>query len=160
MEYFKIGQDRRLPYSVMPEMSGAGGFKESKSGDISQLDDITVLQTDSGQENFYPDILDRQIFMIKGVVKDVFEMFLPGMTYKHCYLNEENKCEQYIIPELDILDIQTGVDEGLYIFRRADTKDIEVIISLEAAEAVLRRKPAGIRIVLAEASGLSGGVYV
>jgi uncharacterized protein YqfB (UPF0267 family) len=74
-EYYKLGQDRRIPYAVvLNKLDRIGGYRESLKGDLSSLDKIIVSPVYSSQVNFYPDILDRQLFMIKDSVKDVFEI--------------------------------------------------------------------------------------
>jgi len=149
MTYYKLGQDQRIPYSVLlTELSKIGGYFDSESGDLSTLDKVIVSVVSSSPINFYPDILDRQIFMIKGAVKEVFDMFLPELAYKHCVLLDkpEKRSEQYFIPVLDMFDMQGGLQRGKHIFRIADSKEKEVAASLEAVEAILRRAPEGVRI--------------
>jgi len=149
MKYFNICQDVRIPYSVlMTNLNAIAGYYEYKRGNASALDDSFVSFVTSSPVNFYPDILDRQIFMVKDVVKDVIEMFMPDMVYKSCCLIDErnNKYEQYHIPMLDTVGMQHGMEWGYYIFRNKDLNNVEVFASLEIVEALLRRKPKGCRI--------------
>lgn len=149
MKYFKLGQDNRIPYGVLlTGVNRIGGYYESKGGNLSSLDKVIVSFVNSSPINFYPDILDRQIFMIKGAVKEVFDLFLPELEYKHCVMldNPEKRYEQYFIPVLDVLDMQEGLMREKHIFRIAGTKEIEVAASLEVVEAMLRRKSIGVRI--------------
>jgi len=149
MKYFKLGQDQRIPYSVLlTGLNKINGYFDAKDGNLSALDNAITSFVNSSPVNFYPDILDRQIFMIKDSVKEVFDLFLHELEYKHCVLldNPEKRYTQYFIPVLYDLNIEDGVKQGRYIFRIANTKEIEVAASLEVVEAVLRRKPAGIRI--------------
>lgn len=148
MKYFKIGQDRRIPYGVLlTNLNNIGGYYESKKGELTPLDDVIVSFVNSSPINFYPDILDRQIFMIKDSVKEVFDLFMPELEYKHCCLldNPNDRYGIYYIPMLDVLDIKDGITQSRNIFRIADTKEIEVSVSLDVIEALLRRKPTGIR---------------
>lgn len=149
MKYFKLGQDRRIPYSVLlTDLNKIGGYYESKGGNLSSLDRAFASFVNSSLINFYPDILDRQIYMIKDTVKEVFDLFLPELEYKHCCLldNPNDRYDIYYIPVLEVMDMRQGAAEGKYIFRISDTKEIEVAASLEVVEAVLRRKPTGIKI--------------
>jgi len=149
MKYYRLCQDRRIPYSVLlTNLNNIGGYYESKGGNLSLLDKTIVSFVNSSPINFYPDILDRQIFMIKDAVKEVFDLFMPELEYKHCCLldNPNNRHELYFIPVLDLVDMSKNSTKGTHIFRLKDTREIEVIISLEVVEAILRRKSAGIRI--------------
>ena len=156
VRYFKLGQDKRIPHGVLIQKTeGIGGYNEARKGDILLLDDIIFSMLDPSPLNFYPDILDRQILMIKGAVKEVFDLFLPGVTYKHCDMidKENRRYEQYYIPALDILSTQEATEQGSHIFRRADVKDAHLIVSLEAIEAVLRRQPIGVSVEPADFEG-------
>lgn len=149
MKYFKLRQDNRIPYGVLlTGINKIGGYFESKKGDLSALDRAIASYVNSSPVNFYPDILDRQIYMIRGVVKEVFDLFLPDLEYKHCCLldNPNNRYDIYYIPVLDVLELQEGAAQGRHIFRIAQAKEIEVAVSLDVVEAVLRRSPTGIRI--------------
>ena len=78
MGYFKLGQDRRRPYAVlMTGLGKIGGYHAAKAGDLDALQSPVAAFVDPSQFNFYPDILDRQIYMVKGAVKDVFDLFMP-----------------------------------------------------------------------------------
>jgi len=150
VKYFKIGQDRRIPYGVMlTHLDRISGYSDSKKGSFSSLDYVIVSTIDSSPINFYPDILDRQIIMIKGAVKDVFDLFLPVLEYKHCCLvdRDNDRCDVYYIPTLEVLDVQEGVAQCRHIFYSFEKKEIEIIASLVVIEAILRRKPIGVRII-------------
>ena len=100
MRYFRLEQDKRIPYGVtLNKLADIGGYYESKGGDLSGLDRVIVSYVNSSPINFYPDILDRQIFMIKGAVKEVFDVFLPELEYKHCVFldNPYDRYEEYFI---------------------------------------------------------------
>jgi hypothetical protein len=132
----------------MTNLNAITGYYEYKRGNASALDDSFVSFVTSSPVNFYPDILDRQLFMVKDVVKDVIDMFMPDMVYKNCCLIDErnNKYEQYHIPMLDTVGMQQGMEWGHYVFRNKDSDNIEILASLELVEALLRRKPTGCRI--------------
>jgi hypothetical protein len=149
MKYFCLGQDTRMPNGVLlTNVNAINGYYEYKKGNVSLLDDSFVSMVHSSPVNFYPDILDRQIFMVKGAVKEVLDMFTPDMQYKHCCLLDEpnQKYEQYFIPLFDTVDAHTGAEMGLYIFRNKNENNIEVLASLEFVEVLLRRKPTGVRV--------------
>jgi len=147
VRYFKLRQDERLPNSVRL----TGDYHEARNGDLSNVDSVIVSLVNSSPLNFYPDIISGQLFMVKGAVKQVFDMFLPKMQYKHCVMIDEpeNKYEQYYIPVLDVFDVSEvskAVASGRQIFRVISPRERAVVASLAAVEAVLRRSPAGIKI--------------
>ena len=151
MKFFKLSQDRRIPYAVMLDgVDNIAGYYDSKSGYLSDLPDQIISQVPHSPLNHYPDILDRQIFMIKGAVKEVFDLFLPGLEYKHCCLldNTADHNEVYYIPILTVAEANEGQAQGNHIFRIANTKEIEFAASLAVIEAILRRKPEGVMVSL------------
>jgi len=150
MRYFNICQDKRIPYGVLLlGLNSIGGYYEYKKGNISALEDSFVSSVNSSPVNFYPDILDRQIFMVKGAVKETIDIFIPDIRYKHCCLIDEQNSnyEQYYIPMFDIAEMHTGIQSRLYMFCREDSGDIEVLASLEFVEALFRRTPTGCRVI-------------
>ena len=149
MKHFSLEQDKRIPYGVLlTQLNNIYGYYESKKGNLTSLDRAIISFVNSSPINFYPDVLDRQIFMIKGVVKEVFDLFLPELEYKHCCLldNPNRKHELYFIPILSSRSVLADAEKNDYIFRLVNERDSKVIISIEVAEAILRRKPTGIRI--------------
>jgi len=89
VKYFKLSQDRRIPYSVLiGDTSRIDGYYESKAGDLSGLPNVIVSYVNPSAANFFPDISDRQIYMVKGAVKEVFDLFLSDLAYKHCCMLE------------------------------------------------------------------------
>ena len=154
MRYFKLGQDQRIPYAVLlTGINTIGGYFESKGGDLSKLDDVIVSFVHSSPVNFYPDILDRQLFMIKGAVKEVFDLFSPELEYKRCFMIDPyyNTCERYYIPILGVVDclsVRYDNRKDRHIFRIANAKETTVVAALDVIEALLRRNAEGIRIGL------------
>jgi hypothetical protein len=153
--YFKLEQDKRIPYGVLlSKTNDIGGYHKAMGGDLAALDDVVVsFVRNSSSINFYPDILDRQLFMVKGSVKEVFDLFLPELEYKHCIVldNPYDRYEQYFIPMLDVLDLEKGMAWDNHIFFIAEKKEAEAVVSLDVAEATLRRKPEVVRITTVNA---------
>ena len=158
MEYFRLSQDKRMPYAVtLSGIDKIEGYFESKQGDMSLLENGISEVISHSPLNFYPDILDRQIYMVKGVVKEVFDMFLPGMIYKRCNLIDRvvERYETYYIPIIDAIKFKGGIERGRHIFRREDSKEIEVVVSLAVVEAILRRKSVGVRVEVVKNDSLA-----
>lgn len=149
IKYFKLSQDKRLSNAVLLSVPDKiRGYFEAKAGNTQNLDDALLSPIKESKHNFYPDILDMQIFMIKDAVKEVFDLFLPGHEYKHCCFIEgtSDKYTLYYIPTLEIMSVEKAREQSAHIFRIADTKEAEIAVSLEAVEAVLRRNPVGVRV--------------
>lgn len=153
MRYFRISQDRDVPGSVrLSGVNNIGGYHEARGGDLSKLDRAIASLVDYNALNSCPDILDHDLFMVKGAVKQVFDMFLPRVQYKHCVMAERDgkRHEQYYIPLFDVLDeseAQEAMTQNRPIFCFfKGSREIWVVASVEVIEAVLRRNPAGIKI--------------
>ena len=150
MRYFKLGQDTRMPNGVLlTDINSIHGYFEYRKCNAFALESFFVSIVHSSPVNYYPDILDRQIFMVKGAVKDVMNVLVPDMEYKHCCLVDDanDVFERYHVPMLPTMDVQEGVADALPIFRVADESKLDVLASLEFVEALLRRKPKGCRMV-------------
>ncbi len=166
MKYFRLQQDNRIPNAVLlTDLNNIGGYREASAGNLDALDDVVVSFVNSSKLNFYPDVLNRQLFMVKDAVKEVFDLFLPELEYKRAFLLDApyNKYERYYIPVLEalpclsdkstidrgrIIDIvlKQEVTKDKFIFSVSNNKEIATIVCLDAVEAILRRKAAGIRI--------------
>lgn len=168
MMYFRLMQEDRIPYGVLlTQLDQIGGYRAAVTGSLRELDRVIVSTVNPSKLNFYPDVLDRQLFLIKGDVKKVFDLFLREVEYKFCCLldDETAQHEYYYIPLLDLVPclsekstsnptgskvskvvLEEQLIKGKHIFRVSNTKDTVVVVSLAAAEALLRKKPIGIRL--------------
>lgn len=163
MRYFKLSQDRDIPGGVsLSGVNSIGGYHEARSGDLSMLDNAFVSHVDYNSLNSCPDILDLDLFMVKGAVKQVFDMYIPKSQYKHCILTERDgkKHEQYFIPLLDLVDVGEGLEaaaQDKQIFRIISSNERMVVVSLEVIEAVLRRSPMGVRVDVIDSDNIAQG---
>lgn len=168
MEYFRLQQDRRVPYAVfMQGLNGIPNAREAMNGNLTPLAFMNPIRVNSSKFNWYPDVLDQQIFMVKERIQKVFELFLPEMDSRNfCLLDSLNgRYEYYAAPCLDMVDClsdksKCNLDKSVvskivlnlqkvgqrHIFRIANVNTSIVIISLEAAECILRTRPEGIEI--------------
>lgn len=161
MEYFRIRQDSR--YLFTPVFSNPGEVMQRRKSvsleNADRIQDVSVLFADSPHLLDFPDILDRQFFLVSMEAKKVFAMYEPSMIFKNvCILNNErDEYGQYALPlfrELDCLAEgsevspdrtyikrlrirqQGGLDS---IFKVAGLMTDAVIIRLDVAESLLRR---------------------
>ena len=133
---------------------------------MSLLGELTVLKAYTFRGSFFAELLDRQVFMYKEQMKEVFGMYLPDLEYKRiCILDYDDKDihAYYSAPALQIVPaaLQNGtmplssaskpcldrkVLEDLDmpdIFRLA-APNKHIIVSLPVAESLLRRGIPGI----------------
>jgi len=117
--------------------------------------------------NEYPDALSRQIFVVREPLKQVFDMFVPDLTYKIlCAMDLPNrKRAYYYAPQLPSIECYSEQSDANLnrsaihslrlkkecigdndIFRVGGINEHVVIVTLGVAECILRRKLNGIRL--------------
>ncbi len=156
MEYFWIRQDSR--YLHIPMIQGF--YQNMRRQDFTidrahRIPDRNIAFCDTDQEWDCIDILDRQGFLVSEMVRHVFLMYEERINYKFfCCLN--NRTGEYInyyapiIPQLDCLaekrtvKLEKGKIGDSGIFRVKNTEKEMVVIRLDVAESLLRRRVKGI----------------
>jgi len=169
MRYFRLQEDERAEAGIiMKSVYGKPGIKEAINGNLSLLEELTVAKANMFKGSQNTVLLSRQIFMYKEIVREVFDMFLPDVTYKNfCIINIENE-RSYTYFTAPMLKIASALSEKsikpyhhngkIYLDKRAlqdlDEPDIfylkehniGVIVSLAVAESLLRRNIPRIRL--------------
>jgi len=164
MIYFKISQDLDASGSIrLTGENNIGGYHEARSGDLTRLDNAIVSLVDYNSLKNCPDILDRQLYMVRGAVKQVFDIFMPSIEYKHCVFTERDgeSHEQYYIPMLEVLNVNEALqamEQHRPFFRVVVSRERVVVVSLEVVEAMLRRNPVGIKIDVINKNDITQGV--
>ena len=168
MEYFKLEQDKRVPYGVLMQgLSKMENIQDTLKGNIIPLKRMNVVFVPPSRFNWYPDVLDRQLFLVQENVKEAFDLYQPDLQYRYfCLLDNQNQVHKfYYAPALEMVDClseESGCNldksvirnvvlrkesiDGKDLFRIAGVKELVVIVSLPMAESLLRRRPKGIRI--------------
>ncbi len=164
MEYFWIQQDNR--YLHIPMIQGF--YQNMRRQDFMmdrayKIPDRNVAFCDTEQEWDCIDIVDRQVFLVSEMVRQVFSMYEKRISYKFfCCLN--NRTGAYInyyapiIPQLDCLAEKRSIrlkkekigDSSIFRVKNAEKE--MVVVRLDVAESLLRRNVKGIvwnRMVLA-----------
>lgn len=180
MDYFRLGQDRRIPYSVLLQGTpDIPNIQNAMHGDIVGLEEMTIVTVSSSTFNAYPNILDRQLFLVKEEIKEVFTYFAPQMQYRSfCLLDTENAVfNYYFAPDIELVycfdesstyNLNKSVIQKVVlkkeqvkdrdIFRLKEVNDCVVIVSLPVAESLMRRKIEGLRFFSVELTTENGGM--
>ena len=75
MEYFRLEQDKRVPYGVLMQgLSKMENIQEALKGNIIPLKRMNVVFVPPSRFNWYPDVLDRQLFLVQENVKEAFDL--------------------------------------------------------------------------------------
>jgi len=169
MRYFRLHQDLRRE-SGLTTHGVDDKMREAIRGNLSALDNLTVVKAHTFKGRYFSELLSRQVFMYKNSVKEVFDLYEPSLEYKDfCIIDVEN--DSYVqyysapilkhVPALSpkserpfsstsklYLDKKAVVEmDGLDIFRLSDYDDLRqtglnncVVVSLAVAESLMRRK--------------------
>ncbi len=163
MDFFRISQDKRYLHTpVITNLSDIIMRRADTSMDnASKIPNINVGFARPEDRMDLADVLDTQMYMVLDRVKEVFNMYEPGMTFKAvCILN--NKTGEYgnyhipVLPEIDCLSSESEVSpdknyikrlilkhevlEDSAIFKVRGLLTDVVVIRLDVAESLLRRK--------------------
>lgn len=169
MDYFWLRQDHRKPGTcAIEEFSNIPDYVKVLQGNVAALEDMTVLNVLPGQIQDCPDLLDGQLLMVRGVVREVFGLFLPSLEYRDVCLLDPTTQEHvyYEVPLLGAVDcysnesvanLNASVIQELaldksklpqeHIVRLAKVNAQVIVITLATAEAILRRKPVGVQLL-------------
>ena len=127
MDYFLLKQDER--YTNTPRLRDIFykvNVKNINRENSHKIDDVVIFQVDAEERCEYIDILDKQIFLISEKLINVIFKYDPEMTiYKKIVLDKEKIQEKKI-------------------FRIKEISKNLVVVRLDVAESILRRKPKGI----------------
>lgn len=161
-EYFLLKQD--LYYGTGTQCPLASYYeysREVQKGDYSGLDNFKVTTVRPGEFNEYPDIISRQVFMVRQKILDAILLFDKSINYGTRYLMdmEYKVMHPYFIPHLQPIDCLSSkaeishgslkkavlstakIKEETHIFQIGNLDDNTVVVSTALLEAILRRKP-------------------
>lgn len=168
MDYFLLKLDER--YGNIPVLLDV--IKKIDPRNINRLDAhkiagtiIFYVRADAGTS--YPDILDRQLYLVSGGLKKIVEKYEPDTLFKTLPLIDlkNQRQENYFLPvfeEVEALSprcefnldksvvkklvLQGDKLKGKKIFRLKGCAETLVVVRLDAAESILRRDFTGIRL--------------
>lgn len=163
MDYLRIKQDKRYLHTpVITNLSDIITRRADTSiENASKISNINVGFASPDEQMDFVDVLDTQMYMVLDRVKEVFQMYEPGMSFKAvCILdNKTGGYGNYHIPifkEVDCLSSESKISpdknyieklilkkvmiEEHAIFKVKGLLTDVVAIRLDVAESLLRRK--------------------
>ena len=164
--YFFVGQDRKVRDTIHLEefdiVNGPRRIFWPEEGDA--LNEAVFLYLKKGEGETVLDFYQSPVTMVSGLVRQVFAMYEEDIRFKRVYLvDRENKVSHnfYIplIPRLDALSprVERYPDgrekrvildgrraRGRHVFYVAASMSRRPLVSLAAAESLLRRGAAGL----------------
>lgn len=172
LEYFLLQQDRR--YCNTPILKNVFNSIDKKDICIeksSRIDDITSVFVESNKRMQYIDILDMQLFIVSEEMKALLEMYEPQMIFKTISMIDFNNQVNtlYYLPIIEEVDCISGksvfnldksvlkkivikeeniADKSIFRLKGVDTPYI--IIRLDLAESIMRRKFKGVKLTRLE----------
>lgn len=169
-DHYRIFQDRRIPNAVsLPGLHTIIPVYKQRDHDYSSLKRSVIIKVLPSKFNYYPDILDQQLFLVKDWLKKVILSYQPTTKFHTFYVmdNVNRKLYPYYLPELPALDCFSQKSEAnvnisriTTLFIRREQKGINdygifrvdnvlchtVLVSTALAESILRRNPDGLRV--------------
>lgn len=168
MDYFILSQDKRyLRTPFFQDFNGLIWRKNLTTSGSQKIPDVNSLFANSEQEQDLIDILDGQLFLVSNIVKQVFLLYETSIRFKmFCVLNQlRNEVGEYYAPifrDVDCIsdESQFNLDKSFIkklvlkkemlknyaIFRVAGLRCDIIIIRLDVAESLLRRKIRGMKL--------------
>lgn len=165
---FLLKQDER--YTNTPRLKDM--FHKISTKDINRLnahkiDDVIIFQVTAEERCEYLDVLDKQLFLISEKMMKIICKYDTDIVFKILPLidSKRHTQENYYLPifeDIEALDEKSEFNlnraivknivlnkkkiEGKKIFRIKESEKTLVVVRLDVAESVLRRKPRGISL--------------
>ncbi|WP_252250536.1 DUF1629 domain-containing protein [Clostridium sp. ZBS13] len=168
MDYFLLKQDER--YTNTPRLKDM--FHKINTKDINRLnahkiDDVIIFQVTAEERCEYLDVLDKQLFLISEKMMKIICKYDTDIVFKILPLidSKRHTQENYYLPifeNIEALDEKSEFNlnrtivkkivlnkkkiEGKKIFRIKESEKTLVVVRLDVAESLLRRKLRGISL--------------
>lgn len=166
MDYFLLKQDER--YANTPRLRDIfykANVRNINRENSHKIDDVVIFQVDAEDGCEYTDILDKQIFLVSEKLIKVISKYDSEMIIKTLPLIDakRDRQENYYLPILEDVEAlnektELGFNKTVYkkivldkekikdkkIFRIKESSKNLVVVRLDVAESILRRKPKGI----------------
>ncbi|MFF2484364.1 imm11 family protein [Paenibacillus sp. NPDC058071] len=171
MDYFVLKQDER--YANTPALLEVRQKIDSRKINrfhAGTLPDTIVFHVQADTDSAYLDLLDRQLFLVSDKLKKVIGMYAPDTLFKMIPLiDPQNRRQQiYYLPILEEIEalsdsnvfnlyrsvikklvLQEEKVKGKKLFAVKEGEQTMVIVRLDVAESILRRRLKGIKLVRA-----------
>lgn len=175
MEYFILGQDKRITNAVKPigvsELVTKTGFITKNWGALDDLPAQVYITQKDHQE--YVDLIANPLPLISDKLKQLFQKFDPDIFFKPVILADQKKMRQNLywlmVPQncdclssnsefhknltLKRLIIDPQKARGKWIFKIAGIMEAYIFVNLGVAESILRRNFQGIEFINVETEG-------
>lgn len=166
MDYFLLKQDER--YTNTPRLRDIFyklNVKNINRLNAHKIDDVVIFNVVADDRCEYTDILDKQLFLISEKLIKVISKYDPEMIIKALPLIDikRSRQENYYLPILEEIESlseksEKGVNKTIYkkivldkekikdkkIFKIKESSKTMVVVRLDVAESILRRKPKGV----------------
>ncbi|MBN1046986.1 hypothetical protein JW813_08255 [Clostridium botulinum] len=168
MDYFLLKQDER--YTNTPRLKDI--FHKINTRNIDRLnahkiDDVIIFQVTAEERCEYLDVLDKQLFLISEKMMKIICKYDTDIVFKILPLidSKRHTQENYYLPifeDIEALDEKSEFNlnrtivkkivlnkkkiEGKKIFRIKESEKTLIVVRLDVAESLLRRKPRGISL--------------
>lgn len=161
MDYFLLKQDERYKdVPVISQLSARVDMFQMTHQDIHKLEDTIVFNVNTASEGIWPDIIDRQLFIVSDGLEKIIGRYTPDAVFKTLILVDtgNKKQEKYFLPVFERVDALSPKceftrDKSIItklVLRKENLKDKKiftvtdalkptVIVRLDVAESILRR---------------------
>jgi hypothetical protein len=175
MEYFILGQDKRITNAVKPigvsELVAKTGFTTRNWGALDDLPtQVNIAQKDYQE---YVDFIANPLPLISDKLKQLFQKFDPDIFFKPVLLADQKQIRQNLywlmVPQncdclssdsefhknltIKRLIIDSKKASGKWIFKIAGIMEAYIFVNLGVAESMLRRDFKGIEFKNVETEG-------
>lgn len=168
MDYFLLKQDER--YTNTPRLKDM--FHKINTRNINRLDahkidDVIIFQVIAEERCEYLDVLDKQLFLVSEKMMKIISKYDTNTIFKILPLidSKQDTQENYYLPifeEIEALSEKSEFNlnktvvkkivlnkekiEGKKIFKIKESEKTLVVVRLDVAESLLRRKARGISL--------------
>jgi hypothetical protein len=168
MEYFIISQDDALQdYQIgFEDLRSASRTLEVTTDQAEEIKDRTVVLVNGDEDSVWPDFIERPVVLVSDMIKQVMSMHDERAIFKSAVLNHVKLLKQsaywlLLADRLDCLSDRTEFDkagrvqrlvldadraEGHAVFRVAGIVETWLVINLDVAESLLRRRTFGMKL--------------
>lgn len=165
MKYFCMSQEKKILHEIRLETFPTKERANFTKQDADKLAESTMLYTIENENSIYTDIIEAPLYMVSETISHVVTMYDPSVITKRVSLvNREKKTlRKYQLLLLEPIDCLHESSEfypdktvkrfildkekvkGQEIFQVAGVDRMDVIVSLNIAESVLRRDVFGVQ---------------
>lgn len=165
MKYYIMSQDKRIQNTFVLKEFPTGAAVDFDTSYKDKLKEHTSLFTIENDKSAYPDMLEAPLVMVEKKIYEVLNLYDETVVYKKVSIINQvrNSRREYYVALIDRLDclhqstefykdnsvakivLDKDKVKGRHIFKIAGISAPYVIVSLDVAESILRRKSFGIR---------------